>query len=324
MKSQRFFWRCLPTLGWWLLGFGLPPVASAAPTNVFFTQFEASEGYSTNADLWGQNSWTGAGSGGNGILSGFIPGQGQQAYVGFSPPDAGGDQLYVWRPINFNPLAAGLPVVNFSVLMRIADSTNNEYDYFRWSVYNTQGDRLFSIEFDVYALAVNYQLNGTNSVATNRTAFVPDQSYSLNVAMNFASNRWSATLGNALVATNQPISTTPVPLNLGDVDAVWLLYKTNAPGDNYLLFDNYRLTAEPLVAPPVPPAQLQFLGRTAEGWALLRVAGADGSRWSLDATTNFVNWTALKTNAISSGAFDYVDQTAAAVPRRYYRARLVP
>lgn len=99
--------------------------------------------------------------GGNGILSGFIPGQGQQAYIGFAPPDPGSDQLYVWRPINFNPLAAGLPVINFSVLMRIADSSNTNYDYFRWSTYNMQGDRLFSIEFDVYALVVNYQLNGT-------------------------------------------------------------------------------------------------------------------------------------------------------------------
>lgn len=324
MKSQGHFWRCLPALAVMLSGFGWPGTATAAPTNIFFTQFEAGEGYSTNADLWGQNSWTGAGSGGNGILSGFIPGQGQQAYIGFAPPDPGSDQLYVWRPINFNPLAAGLPVINFSVLMRIADSSNTNYDYFRWSTYNMQGDRLFSIEFDVYALVVNYQLNGTNSVVTNRTAFVPDQDYVLNVSMNFASNRWSATLGNALVATNQPISTTAAPLNLGDVDAVWLVYDTNAPGDNYLLFDNYRITAQALTVPPVPPARVQFLGRTAEGWSLLRVTGEEGSRWSLDATTNFVNWAYLRTNTITGGSFDYVDMTAAPLTRRFYRARLVP
>lgn len=324
MKSQGHFWRCLPALAVMLSGFGWPGTTTAAPTNIFFTQFEAGEGYSTNADLWGQNSWTGAGSGGNGILSGFIPGQGQQAYIGFAPPDPGGDQLYVWRPINFNPLAAGLPVINFSVLMRIADSSNTNYDYFRWSTYNMQGDRLFSIEFDVYALVVNYQLNGTNSVVTNRTAFVPDQDYVLNVSMNFASNRWSATLGNALVATNQPISTTAAPLNLGDVDAVWLVYDTNAPGDNYLLFDNYRITAQALTVPPVPPARVQFLGRTVEGWSLLRVTGEEGSRWSLDATTNFVNWASLRTNTITGGSFDYVDMTAAPLTRRFYRARLVP
>ena len=295
----------------------------AAPVNVFSTQFEAAEGYSTALDLVGQNSWVGDGSGGNGILANFIAGQGQQAYVGFSPPAAGEDQLYVWRPINTNLLAAGLPIATFSVLMRVADSTNNEYDYFRWSVYNTQGDRLFSIEFDNYALEVNYQLNGSSPLVTNVTTFAPNQDYVLTVTMNFASNRWSATLGSALIATNQAINTTAVPLNLGDIDAVWLIYNPAAPGNNYLLFDNYHITAEALTV-PVPQAQVQILRRYSDGWVLLQVSGTDGSRWSLDTSTNFVNWTALKTNTITSGSFEYTDMTASPFARRFYRARLVP
>jgi hypothetical protein len=74
----------------------------------------------------------------------------------------------------------------------------------------------------------------------------------------------------------------------------------------------------------VPSAQLQFLGRTGEGWALLRAFGSNGSRWSLEATTNFVNWTALTTNTISGAFFDHVDMTASPFLRRFYRARLVP
>ena len=139
--------------------------------------------------------------------------------------------------------------------------------------------------------------------------------------MNFASNRWSASLNNTLIATNKSITTTNAPLNLGDVDAVWLVNQisgTNAPGDNYMIFDNYTITAE------MPPAQVQFLGRTGEGWSLLRVNGQNNSRWSLDATTNHVNWTALKTNVISGTFFDHVDTTSAGLPRRFYRARLVP
>jgi len=204
--------------------------------------------------------------------------------------------------------------------MRIADSDNDEYDYFRWSAYNIPGDRLFSIEFDNYYLEVNYQLNGSSPLVTNVTTFAPDQDYVLNVTMNFASNLWSATLGNALIATNRAISTTSVPLNLGDVDAVWLVYDTNAPGNNYMLFDNYKIAAE-----SVTPAQMEFLGRTAQGWALLRTSGSNGSRWSIEATTNFVNWTVLVTNAISSSGYvDHVDMTAAPFSRRFYRARLAP
>jgi len=324
MKSQGYFRRCLTGLAWLTLSVASQPAVIAAPTNIYFTQFESTEGYTLTNDLWGQNSWIGDGSGGNGILTNFFVGQKQQAYIGFSPPNPGDDQLYVWHPVNFDPLAAGLPLVNFSVLMRVADSDNNEYDYFRWSVYNLEGNRLFSIEFDNYALQVNYQLNGSSPIVTNVATFNADQDYQLNLAMNFASNRWSATLGNALIATNQPINVANVPLNLGDVDAVWLVFNTNAPGNNYLLFDNYRITAETLTTPPVPPAQMRFLGRTSEGWSLLRVAGQDGSRWSLDATTNFVNWTHLRTNMISSGSFDYVDMSATPLSRRFYRARLVP
>lgn len=324
MKSQACFRRFLTTLMLACAGLSAGPFAVAAPTNVFFTQFETSEGYNPELDLVGQNSWVGDGSGGNGLLTNFFAGQGQQAYVGFSAPNPGDDQLYVWRPINFDPVAAGRPVVTFSVLMRVADSTNGEYDYFRWSVYNTQGDRLFSIEFDNYALEVNYQLNGNSPLVTNAATFGADQDYLLTLTMNFASNRWSATLGSALIATNQAINTTAVPLNLGDIDAVWLIYNTNAPGNNYLLFDNYRITVDTLTVPPVPPAQLQFLGRTAQGWALLRTTGENGTRWSLEATTNFVNWTALITNTISGGSFDHVDLTAAPLNRRFYRARLVP
>jgi len=74
----------------------------------------------------------------------------------------------------------------------------------------------------------------------------------------------------------------------------------------------------------VSPAQVALLGRIGEGWALLQVSGAEGTRWSVDTTTNLINWLPLKTNPIAGGYFDYVDQTAAGKPLRFYRARNVP
>jgi hypothetical protein len=305
-----------------LLGF-FAASGFAAPTNVFFTQFEAAEGYDINQDLAGQNSWTYSGTGGNGLVTNFIAGQGQQAYVGYDAPAAGDELLSVWRPINFNPLAAGLPLVKFSVLMSIVDSSggNTNYDWFRWSVYNSQGSRLFSIEFDNTLMEVNYQLDGNNPIVTNVASFIPNNDYELTVTMNFVSNRWSASLGDALIATNLPITTTALPLDLGDVDAVWWLQNINAPGNNYLLFDNYRITAE---APPPPPAQVRMLSAVSGGSASLRVFGQNATQWSLDASTNLVHWTALKTNTITGGSFDHVDTTAAPFSRRFYRARWVP
>ncbi len=296
----------------------------AATTNVYSTQFEAAQSYNINLDLVGQAGWLGSGTGGNGLLTNAIPGQGQQAYIGFDAPNPADDSLVIWKPIDFNAVAAGYPVVKFSTQMKITDSTTSRYDIFRWSIYNTQGNRLFSLDFDNDFLDIGYLLDGTNQVVFTTNKFVNTATYTLTVTMNFASNRWSASFNNALIATNKAITTTNAPLNLGDVDAVWLVNQisgTNAPGDNYMLFDNYTITAETI---PVPPAQVQLLGRTGEGWSLLRVNGQNGSRWSLDATTNLVNWTALKTNVISGTFFDHVDTTSAGLPRRYYRARLVP
>ena len=293
----------------------------AVTTNVYSTQFEATQGYNINLNLEGQAGWLGSGSGGNGLITNAIPGQGQSAYIGFDAPNPADDSLVIWKPINFNAVAAGYPVVKFSTQMWIEDSTNSFYDIFRWSIYNTQGDRLFSLDFDNDFLDISYLLDGTNNIQFTTNQFVNATTYTLMVTMDFASNRWSASFNGAIIATNQFITTTNAPLNLGDVDAVWLVNQissTNAPGDNYMIFDNYTITAE------MPPAQVQFLGRTGEGWSLLRVNGQANSRWALDATTNFVNWIALKTNVISGTFFDHVDTTSAGLPRRFYRARLVP
>jgi hypothetical protein len=324
MKLQPFFRHWLLILCFVTIGLSARQSGLAAPTNIFFTNFDTN--YSTTKDLAGQNSWIKYGSGGNGIVSNFFAGQKLQGYVGFAPPDSGDDSLYVLRPLNFNPVAAGLPIVSFSVQVRVTDSsqTNTNYDYFRWSVYNMQSNRLFSIEFDNYELYVNYELSGPNELFLTDVPFYNASNYLLTVTMNFASNRWSATLGNVLIATNQPITTTGLQLSLGDIDAVWLVYDPEHPGDNYMLFDNYRITAEALPVPPLPTSQMQFLGRTTQGWALLRASGSNGTRWSVDATTNFMNWTALVTNTISSGYFDHVDLTATPFSRRFYRARLVP
>ena len=287
-------------------------------TDIFSTQFESTEGYTNDVDLIGQGGWTGYGSGGNGIVSNFIPGEGQQAYVGFSAPAAGEDYLAVWRPLDFNPLAAGMPIVEFSVLINIFDSANGNYDYFRWSVYNTQVDRLFSLDFDNNSLDVSYVLDGTNTLVATGMSFAPGSNYTLYVAINFAANHWSATLNNELLATNQPITTTGARLNLGDIDAEWLIADTNAPGDNFMVFDNYRVTAA------APTARLELLDVTDKGWSLLRVFGSDGSRWAVEATTNLLNWTALNTNVVTGSSFDLVDVTAAGLKQRFYRSRFIP
>jgi hypothetical protein len=293
---------------------------AAGQTNIYSTQFEAAQGYNSNLDLAGQNGWLSDGPGGNGLTTGFFPGEGQQAYIGYTN---GVDKLFVYRRINFDPLAAGMPSVRFSTLMSIEDSFNGEFDYFQWQVYNISGDRLFVIDFDVFATNVNYFLDGGSGYIDTGVTFGLSVTNTLTVTMNFASNRWSATLNAALLATNQPITTTGKQLTLGDVDALWQLHTPNVPGDNFMLFDNYTISAEVLTPGLPPQPHLTVLGRAA-GQTSLRLTGQNGNKFAIEASTNFIHWTALKTNLISDGSFDYIDTSSAALNRRLYRARWVP
>jgi hypothetical protein len=180
---------------------------------------------------------------------------------------------------------------------------------------------LFTLSFYNVDLGVYYLLNGTNDFHYTRVDFTNDTSYTLNVTMDFAHNTWTATLSGVLLATNQPLTTTNVPLTLGDIDAVWYVSNPNRPGDNFMIFDNYQVTAEAL---PAAPAQLQALGMSASRQFLLRVTGTAGARYAVETTTNFTQWTALKTNTAVSGSFDFTDTAAPGFSRRFYRARWVP
>lgn len=149
----------------------LAVVNGSNPTIIYSTDFEAAQSYSQDFDLVGQNGWIGSGSGGNGLVTNFSPGLGQQAYVGFSPPNQGDDVLSVWRPITLAPVPTSTPIVKFSVLMEIIDSTNGEYDDFYWSVYNAQGHRFFTLDFDNFDTGIYYSLDDTNGFSNTGKMF---------------------------------------------------------------------------------------------------------------------------------------------------------
>jgi len=279
---------------------------------IYSTGFEASEGYDNNLDLAGQNGWRSAGSGGNGLLAGVFPGYGQQAYIGYAAPTPGDSYFLVYQPIN-----KALPNVQFSVTMSVFDSTTTNWDDFNWSVYNQQGDMLFSLDFDNYELKIYYYLDDTNSRVGTGLQFTNGIASHLNVNLDFAANRWSATFNGALLATNQPITTVGSPLNLGDIDAGWSIYDPSAPGDNYMVFDDYLITAS------LPPPQLKQLGMLGRS-PVLRLYGTPDMAFAMEASTNLVRWVSLKTNVTTGGSFDYVDDGAAGLPRRFYRGRWVP
>ena len=331
MNPRRFLrgWRLSAAWLLLLVANGLFQFAALAQsTNLYFAGFEAAEGFDTQYTLIGQGGWTGTDVKGNGLVTNVfidttpqLPFGRQQAFVGYSSLTNSEGTLNVWHPLNFDPVAAGLPIVTFSVTMAIYDSDPpTARDCFRWSVYNREsgGVRLFTLDFDNTTTNINYELDNDVFVPTG-ALFERDGEYDLVVTMNFADNLWSATLNDEPIVDSKKMTTTNSVLNLGDIDAVWVNRQVGVSGNNYMVFDNYSVTAEPY------PFWLDVVERRSNGALLLRLSGEPGRNYAIDATTDFVDWVPRTTNSAGTdGRFDYLDTPATDYTRRFYRARLVP
>lgn len=317
---------CLRWLAAWasmaLLGLRLV----AGERVLFETGFERFEGYDVNKDLAGQNGWVAIGSGGNGVLPGPIDGfNGQVAYVGFSPPSQTNDVLNVFRPVGLSPAGGPPPLVTFRVSLMVFDSTTNApyFDDFRWSAYNSREERLFSIDFDNDAQAIQYVLDDSFGFRPTGWSFAPMEPYDLVVTMNLARNRWWAEVNGTLIVEAQPITTRGAKLDLNEMDAVWVVRRPGRPGDNFMVFDDYKLTALPLE--DIPPV-MRYVGQLTTGPVLLRVLGEPGVAYVVEQSADLRLWSEVARGTATSpdGTLEIQDATAPRAARRFYRARSVP
>lgn len=299
--------------------------AAAEPVVIYQTSFEVAEGYAAAAEeipLWDQGmGWLAEGSGGSGLVLDFFEGWGQQAFIGYSPPAYKDEIFNVWRPIEVVAPPPGYSVIRFATLMQIEDSTNQKYDDFRWSVYNTANQRLFTLDFDNYRAEIFYALDDNTAFRPSGFAFSNGQAYVLEIYMNFARNNWQAILNGQVVVDAQPITTTKARLDLSDVDAVWALREKGQAGDNYLLFDDYTITAEP--TPTIPPT-LEIVGVHPTGEFELILHGERGLKYAIDVADQAdAEWFPLQTNAPPDGVWRFLDDSAKDYPTGIYRARQV-
>ena len=238
--------------------------ATTLPSDIYYTGFEASEGYSTFFPLAGQYGWMSQGPGQNGVLFNAFGDYGQQAYVGYASSALG--NTYAWRPLDYTPDLATRPVVVFSTCLEIVDSTYPEYDDFGWDVYNRNGDRLFFLDFDNNDLGIYYELNDGSGYQYTGHDFQNGYIYYLEVTMDFARKVWSAAMDGNLIVQNAPLSAgNNVTLDLGDIDATWL-QDHGTFGNNFMLFDDYVATAAPSLVPRMvtaPQSQTVTVGDNA-------------------------------------------------------------
>ena len=317
VASNRW-WQFTSLLFLMVGGAGLHQVI-AAPVTLYSTQFESAEGFNAVYELADQGGWVGYGTGGNGVQE-FYPTYGQSAYVGNVPATTYAG-LYLWHPVS--SFSTNYPIITFTVKMALVESTNGYRDQFFWSVYNTNGAPLCSLNFfndypgfwDIY-----YDQDNFAAPKYSGRYIPPNAVYSLRMTMNLASNRWDAWLGGVQVVTNALITGTNASRALRAVEAVWLPTSVSGTGNNYMVFDNFTLTADvlPQTIPEVQPPV--FLGG---GQHRIRVTGQTGMRYALEGSTNLATWAALKTNLIAGTYFDYTNSSGSTM-WQFYRARWVP
>ncbi|MDX1951729.1 MAG: hypothetical protein SFY81_06070 [Verrucomicrobiota bacterium] len=291
--------------------------SNAASTVLYQTGFEFPE-FNRQFTLANQGGWVASGDGEAGILTNAFVGQGQQAYIGFYlPPASTNDFTTVWRPVNYNPAGASAKIVKFKVEMEIVPSSNQAQDDFRWSAYNSAGTRLFSLDFETSTGNISYLLDDDQFVFTN-FRFDHTGSYDLEIWMDFQRNYWVAFFNNVLVVPAVPITTKNSILNFGDMDAVWFIRNINQPGDNYMIFDNYTVTAESI---PSIPAYVEAVGHNTSGNFTFYIFGTPGINYRVDYTTNLVDWPTHGTYLMPTNSYLlFEDDTVANQPHRFYRA----
>lgn len=277
-------------------------VPAAEPRVVFATGFEAGEGYQAQQSLAGQKGWNRSGTGGQSVVTHPLFGGGQQAQVGGITAGQTA-RTSVWQPITNT-----LPVVEFSTSLLITESTNGESDFFDFAVFNPDGQHLFSIDFDNFGSLVSYELNDGEGTRISGASFENDRVYQLAISMDFRNNTWSAFLDQAPLVTDARLTTFGAALQLGYIDVAWLTDAT--PGDNVMVFDNYRIVAE-TNAPPAIFAQPQNQTVTQGAQAIFGVAARGTERmsyqWRLNdkPVTGATNAVLILNNVLAAQAGSY-------------------
>ncbi len=74
----------------------------------------------------------------------------------------------------------------------------------------------------------------------------------------------------------------------------------------------------------VTQVALKSIGLTTQSVEHIQVIGQGSMHFTIQASTDLLNWKSLLTTNVSTNVFDFFDTNAATLPRRYYRALMLP
>ena len=231
-----------------------------------------------------------------GIDSNLVAGLGQTAalgYLGSTAPPSNTQFIRVGRKVDTEPVVAGnKPIVDFYCQIGLTKSTNSRNDDFELLVYNWDDKVLGGLTFDMtqgklFRYDANEYNTGSSDSPYTDTGLSLSSLYGtvLEVTMhvNYKTNTWSATMGGVQVVsgaqfTRRPTTgTSSAARTFGSVQARWYITTVGYPGNNWMLFNDWSISAS---AEPSIPASASA-GYAANSTASITVTDADSVGWTV-------------------------------------------
>jgi hypothetical protein len=150
-------------------------------------------------------------------------------------------QLY--RPLDFDPLAAGRPHVRFTVECAVTDPGTGPRDAYGFAVLNRAGARLAGVRFDHATGRILRDAGTAAPPVDTGVGFSPAAQQSLELTIDFAANQWSGRFGSQVLFEAQTFHGGASVRDLGALAAEWYLANPATPGTSRLVFDHYTVTA---------------------------------------------------------------------------------
>lgn len=220
-------------------------------------------------------------------------------------------------------MGENLPIVEFSVFIEFFESEVGDDDEFRWSAFNLREEPLFKFNFDMHSREISYSSDGGETFDLLGFTFGTGGFFHLLVTMNFERNLLTASLNNVVLLNGAPMTTTDAELTLGDIDAVWVIFDPDNPGDNFMLFDDYAVTAANL---PSIPSVLETVPNFEEGSVTLTLFGEPDLDYRVEESADLTTWTPVQTiRAPGDGIIVLTERLPTESPTtRFFRAVQTP
>jgi hypothetical protein len=297
--------------------------SGAVAGTLYQTDFE---NFTFGPNRWvGTDGWSGnsTSTGSHGIDQDIIVGGGlgKTAYLGYRQPSLA--NVVVSRAIPHDPVASGVPIVEFRITLGIQDSTNGRRDNFYVYFYNSLGQSLAAVGFMNNANQAINRFDGVNTT-TSAANFLVGELHLLTGSINLATNSWSAELDGVPIFSSVTFCANQErPRVLGSLVFLWQI-PSGFPGN---FGDNWMLVGEILVrsAPKgTTPFLLNHFTRAADGTCTLAWTGQPGFDYQVGWSSDLVTWNldlpgSRFPGRTSTGILQFSNKPAAGTLRRFYR-----